>query len=142
MACHLAGVPTAVATCGTAFGADHIQVLRRLLMDADGVGGEIIYTFDGDAAGQKAALRAFEEDQRFVAQTFIAVAPDDMDPCELRQARGNEAVRQLVDSRQPLVGFALRSTLDALDLDTPEGRAQGLRRAAPLLGRVRDREIR
>src|SRR5215467_4432733 len=73
MACHLAGVPTAVATCGTAFGADHIGVLRRLLMDTDALNGEIIFTFDGDAAGQKAALRAFAEDQRFVAQTFIAV---------------------------------------------------------------------
>ncbi|HEX8630956.1 MAG TPA: DNA primase, partial [Catenuloplanes sp.] len=64
MACHEAGVPTAVATCGTAFGGDHIGVLRRLLMDSDSFTGEIIYTFDGDAAGQKAALRAFEEDQR------------------------------------------------------------------------------
>ena len=81
MACHLAGVPTAVATCGTAFGTDHIGVLRRLLMDTDTLRGEIIFTFDGDAAGQKAAERAFEDDQRFVAQTFVAVSPDGMDPC-------------------------------------------------------------
>jgi DNA primase len=74
MACHLAGVTTAVATCGTAFGTEHIKVARRLLSD-DGSGGEVVFTFDGDAAGQKAALRAFEEDQRFVAQTYVAVEP-------------------------------------------------------------------
>ena len=108
MACHLAGVPTAVATCGTAFGADHIGVLRRLLMDTDAYAGEIIFTFDGDAAGQKAALRAFEDDQRFVAQTFIAVSPDNMDPCELRLAKGDVAVRDLVARREPLIDFALR----------------------------------
>ena len=132
MACHLAGVPTAVATCGTAFGADHIGVLRRLLMDTDTFAGEIIFTFDGDAAGQKAALRAFEDDQKFVAQTFIAVSPDNMDPCELRLAKGDAAVRDLVARREPLIAFALRSVLTRYDLDTAEGRVAALarRRAA------------
>src|ERR1041384_2994621 len=111
MACHLAGVPTAVATCGTAFGADHIGVLRRLLMDTDTHGSEIIFTFDRDAAGEKAALRAFEDDQKFVAQTFIAVSPDNMDPCELRLARGDASVRDLVARREPLLAFALRSVM-------------------------------
>ncbi|WP_088314001.1 DNA primase [Kineosporia sp. R_H_3] len=142
MACHLAGVQTAVATCGTAFGADHIRIVRRLLGDDSKFGGEVVFTFDGDAAGQKAALRAFEEDQRFVAQTFIAVAADGMDPCELRHARGNEAVRALVSARQPLFEFAIRSTLAQVDLDTAEGRIQGLRAAAPVVARIRDSALR
>jgi DNA primase len=142
MACHLAGVPVAVATCGTAFGADHIGVLRRLLMDADGLAGEIIFTFDGDAAGQKAALRAFEEDQRFVGRTFIAVSPDSMDPCELRLAKGDVAVRDLVARREPLVDFALRSVLARFDLDTVEGRVDAMRQAAPLVAKIKDREKR
>jgi DNA primase len=142
MACHLAGVPVAVATCGTAFGADHIGVLRRLLMDADGLAGEIIFTFDGDAAGQKAALRAFEEDQRFVGRTFIAVSPDSMDPCELRLAKGDVAVRDLVARREPLVDFALRSVLSRFDLDTVEGRVDAMRQAAPLVAKIKDREKR
>jgi DNA primase len=142
MACHLADVPIAVATCGTSFGADHIGVLRRLLMDADGYGGEIIFTFDGDAAGQKAALRAFEEDQRFVAQTFIAVSPDNMDPCELRLAKGDAAVRDLVASRELLLAFALRSVLSRFDLDTVEGRVGGLRATAPLVAKIKDRGLR
>jgi DNA primase len=142
MACHLAGVATAVATCGTAFGADHIGVLRRLLMDTDGYAGEIIFTFDGDAAGQKAALRAFEDDQRFVAQTFIAVSPDNMDPCELRLAKGDAAVRDLVARREPLLAFALRSVLARFNLDTAEGRVSALRASAPLVAKIKDRALR
>jgi DNA primase len=142
MACHEAGEPTAVATCGTAFGVDHIGVLRRLLMDSDSFSGEIIYTFDGDAAGQKAALRAFEEDQRFVGRTFIAVSPDNMDPCELRLARGDLAVRDMIAGREPLVDFALRHTISRFDLDTVEGRVEAMRRAAPLVAKIKDREKR
>ena len=142
MACHLAGVPTAVATCGTAFGSDHIGVLRRLLLDTDAVAGEIIFTFDGDAAGQKAALRAFEDDQRFVGRTFIAVSPDNMDPCELRLAKGDLAVRDLVARREPLVDFALRHVINRYDLDTVDGRVEAMRRAAPLVAKIKDREKR
>jgi DNA primase len=142
MACHEAGVPTAVATCGTAFGADHIGVLRRLLMDTDAFAGEIIFTFDGDAAGQKAALRAFDDDQRFVGRTFIAVSPDNMDPCDLRLAKGDLAVRDLVARREPLVDFALRHVLSRYDLETVEGRVEAMRRAAPLVAKIKDREKR
>jgi DNA primase len=142
MAAHLAGVTTAVATCGTAFGPDHAGLLRRYLMDDATFGGEVIFTFDGDAAGQKAALRAFEGDQRFVAQTFIAVSPDNMDPCELRIARGDAAVRELVAGRTPLFAFAIRSALAGFDLGTAEGRVAAVRRAAPLVGRIRDEALR
>ncbi len=141
MACHQAGVPTAVATCGTAFGADHVAVLRRLLMDNDVFGGEIIFTFDGDAAGQKAALRAFEDDQRFVAQTYIAVSPDNMDPCELRLAKGDVAVRDLIARREPLISFALHSHLVKYDLDLAEGRVAALKATAPLVAKIKDRSL-
>ena len=126
MACHLAGETTAVATCGTAFGVEHIQILRRLLMDQDEFRGRVIFTFDGDEAGRKAALKAFGDDQRFVTQTFVAVQPDGLDPCDLRQQRGDLAVRDLIASHVPLAEFAIRSTLERLDLDLPEGRVQAL----------------
>jgi DNA primase len=142
MACHLAGVPTAVATCGTAFGAEHIQILRRLLMDSNEFVGEVIFTFDGDAAGQQAALRAFDDDQRFVMQTFVAVEPTGQDPCDLRLSKGDAAVRDLVARRQPLVQFALRAVLARFDLDTAEGRVQALDRAAPLVAKLKDRALR
>jgi DNA primase len=142
MACHLAGIPTAVATCGTAFGADHIGLIRRLLMDQDEMRGEVVFTFDGDAAGQKAALKAFGEEQRFVAQTYIAVSPDGMDPCELRLARGDVAVRDTIAARVPLVEFAIRSVLADYDLETAEGRVGAMQKAAPLVARIKDRALR
>ena len=142
MAAHLAGVTTAVATCGTAFGDEHIRIIRRLLMDADAFRGEVIFTFDGDAAGQKAALRAFEDDQKFVAQTFVAVEPNGMDPCELRQANGDSAVRELVARRVPLFEFAIKSVIAGYDITNPEGRVNALNQVAPLIGKIRDASLR
>lgn len=141
MAAHLAGIDTAVATCGTAFGSGHIKVVRRLISD-DGTGGEIIFTFDGDAAGQKAALSAFQDDQKFVAQTFVAVAKDGMDPCDLRLNRGDGAVRSLIASRRPLFEFALKATLKNYDMNTLEGRIRGMRAVAPILAGIKDRTLR
>ncbi|MET9480502.1 DNA primase [Streptomyces sp. NPDC006638] len=136
MACHLAGVTTAIATCGTAFGADHIKILRRLLMDNGSA--RVIFTFDGDAAGQKAALRAFEDDQKFAAETYIAIAPDNMDPCDLRLAKGDEAVQDLVEPRTPLFEFAIRQIVSRYALETPAGRAAALDEAAPIVARIKN----
>ncbi|MDY3049965.1 MAG: DNA primase [Rothia sp. (in: high G+C Gram-positive bacteria)] len=137
MAAHLAGIDTAVATCGTAFGTDHIKIVRRLISD-DGSGGEVIFTFDGDAAGQKAALAAFAEDQRFVTQTYVAVAENGMDPCDLRLAKGDAAVRSLISSRRPLFEFAIDATLAGYDLGTLEGRVRGMRAVAPIIAGIKD----
>jgi len=142
MAAQLAGITTAVATCGTAFGADHIRILRRLLMDDDAFRGEVIFTFDGDAAGQKAALRAFSEDQKFVTQTFVAVEPDGLDPCDLRQQKGDLALRDLIARRVPLFEFAIRSELAHHKLDAAEGRVNALNAAAPLVAQIRDKSLR
>lgn len=141
MACHLAGVTTAIATCGTSFGVDHIKVLRRVLGDDSGV-GEVVFTFDGDEAGQKAAMRAFGEERRFAAQTFVAVAPDGLDPCDLRLARGDGAVRALVEAKTPMFEFVIRHTLSRFDLETVEGRVHALRTAAPIVADIRDPALR
>ena len=142
MAAHLAGITTAVATCGTAFGDEHIRILRRLLMDDDAFRGEVIFTFDGDAAGQKAALRAFSDDQKFVTQTFVAVEPSGMDPCELRQHQGDAAVRDLIARRVPLFEFAIKSSIKQFDLTNADGRVSALNAAAPLIGKIRDTSLR
>ncbi|WP_405597339.1 DNA primase [Streptomyces sp. NBC_01410] len=136
MACHLAGVTTAIATCGTAFGGDHIKILRRLLMD--NATAEVIFTFDGDAAGQKAALRAFEDDQKFAAETSIAITPGGMDPCELRLAEGDGAVEKLVETRTPLFEFAIRHSVRRHNLETPAGRAAALDEAAPIVAGIKN----
>ncbi|MCX4429625.1 DNA primase [Streptomyces mirabilis] len=136
MACHLAGITTAIATCGTAFGADHIKILRRLLMDNGSA--RLIFTFDGNSAGQKAALRAFEDDQKFAAETYIAIAPDGKGPCDLRLAKGDDAVADLVEPRTPLFEFALRQIILRYDLETPAGRAAALDEAAPIVARIKN----
>ena len=145
MACHLAGVMTAVATCGTAFGVDHIKVVRRVIGDVDNADttgtGEVIFTFDPDEAGQKAASRAFAEEQRFAAQTFVAVAPDGLDPCDLRLNRGDDAVRALVRHRRPMFEFMIRRNLDAHNLETVEGRVAALRESAPGVASIRDQAM-
>ncbi|MCK9899864.1 DNA primase [Frankia sp. Cpl3] len=142
MACHLSGVTTAVASCGTSFGGDHVAIVRRLLMDSDSRPGEVIFTFDGDKAGQAAAMRAFEYEERFVTQTYVAVQPDGLDPCDLWTQHGDAAVRDLVASRQPLFEFAIRGVIDRYDLNTTEGRLAALDAAAPLVNRLKDTGIR
>ena len=139
MACHLAGVPTAVATCGTAFGEEHSRVLRRLLKDHDEFRGEVIFTFDGDAAGQKAALRAFEGDQSFAGQTYVAVEPDGLDPCDVRLQKGDASVRELIARRLPLYRFVLGNVVSRYDLDRADGRIDAVREAAKLVSAIRDR---
>jgi DNA primase len=145
MACHLAGVTTAVATCGTAFGVDHIKIVRRVIGDVDNADttgtGEVIFTFDPDEAGQKAASRAFAEEQRFAAQTFVAVAADNLDPCDLRLNKGDEAVRALVKTRRPMFEFMIKRHLDAHNLETVEGRVAALRESAPVVAGIRDQAM-
>ena len=142
MACHLAGVTTAVATCGTAFGVDHIKIIRRVMGDQDNANtrgtGEVIFTFDPDAAGQNAASKAFAEEQRFAAQTFVAVAPDGLDPCDLRLKRGEDAVKNLIKTRKPMFEFMIKRVLDTHNLETVEGRVSALREAAPVVAGIRD----
>lgn len=137
MACHLAGVTTAIATCGTAFGADHITVLRRVMGD-DTAAGEVVFTFDPDAAGQKAALRAFADAKRFNAQTYVATGPEGLDPCDLRLERGDGAVRSLMDTKVPMVEFVIDQRTTGYDLASVEGRVGALRAAAPVVAELRD----
>ncbi len=139
MACHLAGVGTAVATCGTAFGDEHAKVLRRFLNDHEEFRGEVIFTFDGDAAGQKAAIRAFGGDQNFVSQTYVAVEPDGLDPCDVRIKKGDAAVRELVARRVPLYRFVLANIVGKYDLDRADGRVDALRESARLVSSIRDK---
>lgn len=141
MACHLSGVDTAVASCGTAFGDDHARLLQRLLGTGDVSGGEVIFTFDGDAAGQAAALKVFKGDQHFLTQTYVAVEPSGLDPCDLRIQQGEAALRELVGRRVPLYQFVMRNILQGHDLDRVDGRLAALRAAAPLVSSVRDESL-
>ena len=138
MACHLAGVKTAVASCGTAFGDDHAKVLRRYMADHEEFRGEVVFTFDGDAAGQAAAIKAFSGDQNFVSQTYVAVEPDGLDPCDVRIKKGDAAVRELVARRVPLYRFVVGNIVSKYDLDRADGRVDAMRETARLVASIRD----
>jgi DNA primase len=142
MAMHLAGVTTAVASCGTAFGDEHLAMLRRLMMDDSFFRGELIYVFDGDAAGRAAALKALDGEQNLAGQSFVAVAPDGMDPCDLRLKSGDGTLRDLVARRTPLFEFAIRTALAEMDLESAEGRVAALRRCVPMVGQIKDSTLR
>ena len=142
MACHLAGVKTAVATCGTAFGEEHVKVLRRLLLDDDDLSGEVVFVFDGDEAGQKAALKASELAHGFASRTFVAVLPDKLDPCDLRQQRGDAALRDALARRVPLFEFVLRDVLAKEDLETAEGRVRGTAAGVKVVSGIKDPSLR
>jgi DNA primase len=142
MAMHLSGVTTAVASCGTAFGDEHLSMLRRLMMDDNFFRGELIYVFDGDEAGKAAALKAFSGEQNLAGQSFVAVAADGMDPCDLRLASGDNALRDLVARRTPLFEFAIRATLSDVDLENAEGRVSALRRCVPIVAQIKDPTLR
>lgn len=144
MAMHLANETTAVASCGTAFGDGHLALLRRLMMDDNWYRGELIFVFDGDEAGQAAALKAFDGDQQVAGKSFVAIASDGMDPCDLRLKSGDKALRDLVARRIPMFEFAIRSLIpagDVLDND-PQAQVDALRQCVPLVARIRDYALR
>lgn len=142
MACHLAGVDTAVATCGTAFGEEHIKVLNRLLIGSGDAPAEVIFTFDPDAAGTKAALKVYGDSEKFNALTFVATGPDGLDPSDLRQQRGDEAVVEMLKRKIPLFEFVIRHRIAQFDLVQLESRIAAARAAAPVVGEITDPALR
>jgi DNA primase len=142
MACHLAGVTTAVATCGTAFGDEHIRILNRMLSANVDNPAEVIFTFDPDEAGQKAAMRAFADADKFHANSFIAVGPDGLDPSDLRVQKGDEAVQLMIESKKPIYEFAIKQKLKNFDLSSVEGRVGAARAAANVIATIRDSAMR
>ncbi|MSS45689.1 DNA primase [Cutibacterium sp. WCA-380-WT-3A] len=141
MAAHLSGVDTAVAACGTAFGDDHARLIQRLMGNSGSLNGEVIFTFDGDAAGQKAALKVFRGDNQFSSQTYVAIEPTGLDPCDLLMQRGPQAVRELVARRVPLYRYVMENTVSQFDLDRADGRVAAIRAAAPLVTSIRDQSL-
>lgn len=142
MACHLAGVTTAVATCGTAFGDEHIRILNRMLSANVDNPAEVIFTFDPDEAGQKAAMRAFADADKFHANSFIAVGPDGLDPSDLRVQKGDEAVISMIENKKPIYEFAIKQKMKNFSLESIEGRVGAARAAAMVIATIRDSALR
>lgn len=149
MACHLAGVDTAVATCGTAFGAEHVKIARRYIRD-DSLGGiqlrgakkdgscRIIFTFDGDKAGREAMRKAYRFDNDFLTQTYATIVENNLDPCDLRIQRGDAAVRDLIQKASPLYEQVIRAAVNEYDMKQVSNRADLINRAAEEITAIRD----
>ncbi|MEX2134540.1 MAG: toprim domain-containing protein, partial [Acidimicrobiia bacterium] len=135
IAMHLAGVETAVATCGTALGDDHFDLLRRFT-------DKVVLTFDSDAAGANAALRGDDIEMghpvRLDLDLRVALMPDGLDPADLVQARRIPELRAAVANSQPLLEFRIRNEIAPHDLTGPEGRARALKAAVEPLRRWPD----
>ena len=142
MACHLAGEATAVATCGTSFGEDHVKILRRMLLGRSNQGGKVVFTFDGDKAGQKAAARAFSEEHAFSSETYVAIQPDGLDPGDLWLQQGGQSISDLVEAAVPMYEFKIKDVVDNYDLETPESRMAALEAAAPVVASIRHEGVR
>jgi len=133
IAMHQAGVVTAVATCGTALGDGHFDLLRRF-------SERVVLAFDSDEAGSKAALRSDELESpfRLDLDLRVAVMPDGLDPGDLaQQGRGDELVAA-VDSARPLLEHRIEYEVSKHDLSGPEGRARALHAVAAQVRRVND----
>ena len=140
MAAHLSGVNTAVASCGTAFGEEHASLLQRMIGLPEQ--GRVVFTFDGDEAGQAAALKVFALADRFVVPTYVAVAPDGLDPCDLRLQRGDSAVRELVRAPAPLYEFVLKHRIAGFDLERRDSQIDAVRAVAPIIAQITDADKR
>lgn len=138
MACHLAGFDNAVATCGTAFGEEHIRVINRLFGQTATEPASVVFTFDPDAAGQKAALRVYSDSHKFNALTFVAVGPDGLDPADLRQQRGDDAIAQLIQNKRPLFEFVIRHRVSKFDLSDLSARVAAARSAGEVVAALTD----
>ncbi len=139
IAMHGAGFANTVATLGTALTPQHVKLLARFAK-------RIVYLFDGDAAGQKAADRASElitstvtpESGAQQVTLDVAVIPDNMDPADCIAKGGREAMEAVLANSKPLLRFVLDRRIASYDLSTPENRALALPHVLEPLVPIRD----
>lgn len=139
IALHEAGVTNVVATLGTALTMRHIRVLAKHAPK------KIVYLFDGDAAGQKAADRALafigesiSDKNRNSVELLAVTLPSNQDPAEFVQAEGAQALEAVVEGALPLIEFGLERRLDSFDLDTAPGRDRALDACLAVLAPIKD----
>ncbi|HEX6844522.1 MAG TPA: DNA primase [Actinomycetota bacterium] len=126
-----AGVENTVATCGTALGERHFELLSRFALKA-------ILAFDSDEAGARAAERAFAFTEKFPIQPVVMIMPEGLDPAEFVAKHGTDAVREAAKQARPLVEYMVRRTVGRHDLSTIEGQSAAVADALPLLERLTD----
>ncbi|MBI4882938.1 MAG: DNA primase [Actinobacteria bacterium] len=131
---HRAGIKRAVATCGTALTEDHVRLLKRYAT-------QVVLAFDADAAGQGAAQRFYEWEERYQVSVGVAQFPKDQDPGDL-SINDPDALRQAVDQALPFLGFRVNRVLNSRKLRSPEDRAQVAGQAMAVINEHPNREVR
>jgi DNA primase len=109
---HRAGMPRAVATCGTAFTEDHVRLLKRY-------GSRVVLAFDADAAGQGAAARFYEWEEKYQVEVHVAAFPGGKDPGELAQS-DPDLLAEAVAEAKPFLGFRLDRVMQGRRPESPE----------------------
>jgi DNA primase len=135
IALHQAGIPLAVATCGTALGEGHFRVLSRFSRTA-------VLCFDADEAGARAAERAHGLFERFALDVSVLILPEGQDPADFVTREGAEAFDRLAEGADPLVDYMLQRAVRGEALDTPEGKARAVRAALPIVVGLNDPVLR
>ncbi|MGH2710154.1 MAG: DNA primase [Actinomycetota bacterium] len=130
-----AGIPTAVATCGTALSEGHFRLLSRFCRRA-------ILSFDSDEAGARAAERAHGMFEEFGLEVSVLILPEGQDPADFVLANGGDEFDRLADKAQPVVEYMLERAVRGTDLTTPEGQAQAVRAALPIVDGLQDHVLR
>jgi DNA primase len=130
-----AGLPTAVATCGTALGEEHFRLLSRFCRRA-------VLAFDSDEAGARAAERAHGMFEQFGLEVSVLILPQGHDPADFVTANGGEEFERLADKAEGVVEYMLRRSVERETLDTPEGKARALRNATPIVAKLTDPVLR
>ena len=131
---HRAGVKRAVATCGTALTEDHVRLLKRYASN-------VVLAFDADAAGQGAAQRFYEWEERYQVRVSVARFPDGKDPGEL-SVSDPEGLRHAVDQALPFLGFRVNRVLNSRKLRSPEDRALVAGEAMAVVNEHQNPEVR
>lgn len=135
IALHQAGIPTAVATCGTALGEGHFRLLSRFCRRA-------VLCFDADEAGARAAERAYGLFERFGLEVSVLILPEGQDPADFAAANGGPAFEELADRAEPLIDYMLHRTMRGEALDSPEGKSRAVRAALPIVAGLSDSVLR
>ncbi|HAM14844.1 MAG TPA: DNA primase [Eggerthellaceae bacterium] len=139
IALHESGIGNAVATLGTALTLQHIRIISRHASK------RIVYLFDGDAAGQRAADRALgfidesmtPEAGKARIELCAVTLPDDLDPADFVAQRGADALRALVQDAKPLIAYGIDRRLAVHDLESPEGRTRAMADALSVLAPIK-----
>ena len=129
------GIPTAVATCGTALSEGHFRLLSRFCRRA-------ILSFDSDEAGARAAERAHGMFEEFALEVSVLILPEGQDPADFVLANGGDEFERMADKAQPVVEYMLERAVRGVDLTTPEGQSQAVRTGLPIVDGLQDNVLR